>query len=97
LSADGAKNGSFSSGLDAVMSEACTTQIETPSLRRVYRSRALWSAISASGACSEPTCTWLSPRFPRTNTSYSGQPRRDVPEPVSTPSVGTAPWPPSAV
>src|SRR3954453_814826 len=58
------------------MSAALTTQMLTPSLRRVYRSRAACTAISSSGACSEPTCTWLSPRLPRTNTSYRGQSRR---------------------
>ena len=35
LSPLGAKNGSFSSGLDAVMSAALTTQMLTPSFRRV--------------------------------------------------------------
>src|ERR1700733_8511631 len=55
------------------MSDALTTQMLTPSLRRVYRSRAWCSAISASAACRLPTCTWLSPRLPRRNTSKSGQ------------------------
>src|ERR1700743_3143682 len=55
------------------MSDARTTQMLTPSLRRVYRSRAWCRAISASAACRLPTCTWLSPRLPRRNTSYSGQ------------------------
>src|ERR1700733_3169920 len=55
------------------MSDALTTQMLTPSLRRVYRSRAWCSAISASAACRLPTCTWLSPRLPRRNTSNSGQ------------------------
>src|SRR5487761_942699 len=55
------------------MSDALTTQMLTPSLRRAYRSRAWCSAISASAACRLPTCTWLSPRLPRRNTSNSGQ------------------------
>src|ERR1700722_8395100 len=55
------------------MSDALTTQMLTPSLRRVYRSRAWCRAILASAACRLPTCTWLSPRLPRRNTSYSGQ------------------------
>src|SRR5690625_3522476 len=46
--------------------------MEVPSPRRVYRSRALPSASSESGACRDPTCTWLSPRFARTNTSHRG-------------------------
>src|SRR4051794_11958612 len=81
------------------MSAALTTQMLTPSLRRVYRSRAACTAISSSGACSEPTCTWLSPRLPRTNTSYSGHSRRGAAGlPTGTPGpVGTAPCPPSAV
>src|SRR5690349_12532888 len=82
------------------MSAALTTQMLTPSLRRVYRSRAACTAISSSGACSDPTCTWLSPRLPRTNTSYSGQSRRDVAGLGSvgmSAEVGTAPWPPSEV
>src|SRR4051812_42591532 len=82
------------------MSAALTTQMLTPSLRRVYRSRAACTAISSSGACSEPTCTWLSPRLPRTNTSYSGQSRRLTAGFGSTGTsgeMGTAPWPPSAV
>src|SRR5215212_1369527 len=82
------------------MSAALTTQMLTPSLRRVYRSRAACTAISPSGACSDPTCTWLSPRLPRTNTSYSGQSRRAVARAGSTGTsgpVGTAPCPPSAV
>ena len=37
LSPLGAKNGSFSSGLDAVIASERTTQMLTPSLRRVYR------------------------------------------------------------
>src|SRR5215470_7448226 len=45
----------------------------TASFRRVYRSRACRSAISASAACSDPTCTWFRPRLPRRNTSNSGQ------------------------
>src|SRR5919199_2558673 len=82
------------------MSAALTTQMLTPSLRRVYTSRAACTAISSSGACREPTCTWLSPRLPRTNTSYSGQSRRltDGAVAVGTSGpVGTAPCPPSAV
>src|SRR3954453_8086782 len=82
------------------MSAALTTQMLTPSLRRVYRSRAACTALSASGACSEPTCTWLSPRLLRTNTSYSGQSRRTCPGAGATGTsgpVGTAPCPPSAV
>src|SRR5580704_16811459 len=55
------------------MSDALTTQMLTPSLRRVYRSRAWCRAISASAACRLPTCTWFSPRLPRRNTSNSGQ------------------------
>jgi hypothetical protein len=35
LSAAGSKNASFSSGLEAVIAAAGTTQIETPSWRRV--------------------------------------------------------------
>src|SRR6185369_17391363 len=31
-------------------------------------------ASAGSAARIEPACTWLSPRLPRTNTSYSGQP-----------------------
>src|SRR3569833_3280116 len=58
------------------MSPTLTTQMLSPSLRRVYRSRAACTAISSSGACRDPTCTWLRPRLPRTNTSYSGQSRR---------------------
>src|SRR5690625_5881954 len=46
--------------------------MEVPSWRRVYRSRALRRAICASGACRDPTCTWLRPRLARTNTSHSG-------------------------
>src|SRR3712207_5469216 len=57
-------------------------------------------AISSSGACSEPTCTWLRPRLPRTNTSYSGQSRFTARRRGSTGTsgpVGIAPCPPSAV
>src|SRR5450756_548853 len=54
------------------MSAAAITQMLTPSLRRVYRSRAWCRAISGSAACRLPTCTWLRPRLPRRNTSYNG-------------------------
>lgn len=55
------------------MASAGTTHTEVPSLRRVYRSRALRSARVASGACSEPACTWERPRLARTKTSHRGQ------------------------
>src|SRR5699024_8469069 len=49
------------------------THTEVPSLRRVYRSRAVRSALVASGACSEPARTWDSPRDARTKTYHRGQ------------------------
>src|SRR5690625_1314205 len=53
--------------------------MEVPSPRRVNRSRALRSASSESGACREPTWTWLSPRLARTNTSHRGHWCVDIP------------------
>src|SRR6266699_3465483 len=47
--------------------------MDTPSWRRVYTSRALRSAMAASGACRLPTWVWDSPRRGRMNTSHSGQ------------------------
>src|SRR5262245_4902495 len=55
------------------MAAAGTTQMETPSDRRVYRSRALRRAMAASGACRLPACVWDSPRRGRMKTSHSGQ------------------------
>src|SRR5690625_1156659 len=54
------------------MHSAATTHTEVPSLRRVYRSRALRSAVVSSGACSDPAWTCDRPREERTKTSYSG-------------------------
>ncbi len=66
------EEGSFSSGEEAVTAEDGTTQMETPSPRRVYRSRALRRASSASGAC-RLAWVWDRPRRERTKTSHSGQ------------------------
>src|SRR6476620_9381634 len=54
------------------MSAERATQIEMPSLRRVYTSRAFLMAISASGACRLPTCLCASPCCDRMNTSHNG-------------------------
>src|SRR5436190_24230860 len=54
------------------MSEDLTVQMLTPSLRRVYTSRAFLIAISASGACRLPTCLCASPCWLRMNTSHNG-------------------------
>src|SRR5690349_9360497 len=55
------------------MSDDFTTQMLTPSLRRVYTSRAFLIAISASGACRLPACLCAKPCWLRMNTSQSGQ------------------------
>src|SRR5687767_8912975 len=62
------------------MASAGTTQMDTPSLRRVYRSRALRRAMAASGACRLPAWTWERPRLDRTKTSHSGQTLRPLVE-----------------
>ena len=59
-------------GDDAVITDDGTTQMLTPSMRRVYTSRALRSAISASAACRLPTWSCESPRLLRMKTSQSG-------------------------
>src|SRR4051812_9677466 len=43
--------------------------METPSSRRVYRSRACRRAVAASSAWTLPTCVCDRPRLGRTNTS----------------------------
>src|SRR5438445_8535933 len=47
----------------------------TPSLRRVYTSRAFLIAISASGACRLPTCLCASPCCERMKISHNGHSR----------------------
>src|SRR5882672_1557652 len=54
------------------MSTERTTHRLTPSLRRVYTSRALAIAICASGAWRLPTCLCASPCLLRTKISQSG-------------------------
>src|SRR5256886_9282664 len=54
------------------MSADLTAQMLTPSLRRVYTSRAFLIAISASGACRLPTCLCASPCCERMKISHNG-------------------------
>src|SRR5690554_2703975 len=44
----------------------------TPSIRRVYTSRAFSIAMRASAACKLPTCLWSSPCLLRIKTSHKG-------------------------
>jgi hypothetical protein len=67
----GIEVGVLSAGRDAVISPDGTTQMLTPSPRRVYTSRALRRASSASAACNDPTCVWDRPRRGRMNTSHN--------------------------
>src|SRR5215469_18375097 len=62
----------FSGGSEAVIACDGTTQIETPSPRRVKISRAACSAMVASVACSEPQCLCASPLRLRMKTSHRG-------------------------
>src|SRR5438876_6960760 len=50
----------------------------TPSLRRVYTSRAFLIAISASGACRLPTCLCASPCCERMKISHNGHSDRSI-------------------
>src|SRR5947208_9871191 len=54
------------------MSAERTTQMLTPSFRRVYTSRAFLIALSASGAWRLPTCLCASPCWLRMKISQSG-------------------------
>src|SRR6185437_11532117 len=82
LSLAGSNSASRSPGDDAWMSTERATQIETPSLRRVYTSRALRIAISASAACRLPTCLCASPCCERMKTSHSGHSFMGTPNPM---------------
>src|SRR5438067_1613714 len=64
--------GPLSLGELAAMSIDLTAQMLTPSLRRVYTSRAFLIAISASGAWRLPTCLCASPCWLRMKISQSG-------------------------
>src|SRR5512133_1533313 len=68
----GSNSAALSPGLLATILDACTAQMLTPSLRRVYTSRALLIAISASGACRLPTCLCARPCWLRMKISHRG-------------------------